>query len=239
MAALASEWLKHFRLLLCTNSTKLDRMQYLNILYEVRVFTGRSEKQDGCSGLWLTETFSTSPLKPLNEIRHLTGSKISTFSTKFVFLCRSEKYDGHPDLWFAETFSTAELLNGIQRNLIGSKISTSSTKFVFFGPNEKARWPPRCLIGWYIFDLSSDNAEQNSAKRDKGKISTSSTKSVVFFLPISKQKWPPSLIRQKGGVLYSGALYVALWVPCFVFPPEVMKRRSLLLFSTKQFTQEC
>ena len=44
------------------------------------------EKQDGHPGLWLAETFSTSPLKPLNWIqRNLTGSKILTFSTKFVF----------------------------------------------------------------------------------------------------------------------------------------------------------
>ena len=44
------------------------------------------EKQDGRPGLWLDETFSTSPLKRLNEIqRNLTGSKISTSSTEFVF----------------------------------------------------------------------------------------------------------------------------------------------------------
>ena len=49
-------------------------------------FSGRSVKQDGRPGLWLTETFSTSPLKPLNGIqRNLTGSNISTSSTKFVF----------------------------------------------------------------------------------------------------------------------------------------------------------
>ena len=49
-------------------------------------FSGRSEKQDGRLGLWLAETFSTSPLKPLNRIQwNLTGSKISTSSTKFVF----------------------------------------------------------------------------------------------------------------------------------------------------------
>ena len=49
-------------------------------------FSGRSEKQDGRPGLWLAETFSTSPLKLLNGIqRNLTGSKISTSSTKFVF----------------------------------------------------------------------------------------------------------------------------------------------------------
>ena len=48
-------------------------------------FLGPSEKQDGRPGLWLAETFLTS-FKPLNGIqRNLTGSKISTSSTKFVF----------------------------------------------------------------------------------------------------------------------------------------------------------
>ena len=49
-------------------------------------FSGWSEKQDGRPGLWLAETYFTSPLKPLKGIqRNLTGSKISTSSTKFVF----------------------------------------------------------------------------------------------------------------------------------------------------------
>ena len=49
-------------------------------------FSGRSKKQDGCPCLWLVETFSTSPLKPLKGIQqNLTGSKISMSFTKFVF----------------------------------------------------------------------------------------------------------------------------------------------------------
>ena len=61
---------------------KLDRKQDLNVLYQV-CFSGRSEKQDGCPGLWLAGTFLTSSLKPLNRIqRNLTGSKISMSSTK-------------------------------------------------------------------------------------------------------------------------------------------------------------
>ena len=115
----------HFRLLLWNHWTEFNETWQ-----EARsqrplpslCFSGRSEKQDGCPGLWLAETFSTSPLKPLNVI---------------------------------------------QRNLTGSKISTSSTKFVFFGPIRKTRWPSWSLIGWDIFDFSSETAEWNSTKLDR------------------------------------------------------------------------
>ena len=85
------------------------------------------------------------------------------------FSGRSEKQHGRPGLWLAETFSTSPLkpLNGIQRNLTGSKISTSSTKFVFFEPIGKTTWPPWPLIGWDIFDFSSETAERNSTKLDR------------------------------------------------------------------------
>ena len=139
MAALVSDWLRHFRLLLWYSRTEFNKTWQ-----EARsqrplpslCFSDRSEKQDGRPCLWLAETFSTSPLKPLNGIqRNLTGSKISTSSTKFVFLgpIGKKKQDGRPGLWLAETFSTSPLkpLNGIQRNLTRSKISMSSTQFVF------------------------------------------------------------------------------------------------------------
>ena len=76
----------HFRLLLWNRWTELNK-----IWQEARsqlplpslCFSGRSEKHDG---LWLAITFSTSSLKPLKGIQpNLTGSKISTSSTKFVF----------------------------------------------------------------------------------------------------------------------------------------------------------
>ena len=124
MAALASDWLRHFRLLLWNRWSEFNETWQ-----EARsqrplpslCFSGWSKKQHGCPVLWMAQTFSTSPLKPL--------------------------------IW-------------IEQNLIGSKISMSSTKFVFFGP-------------------------------------------------IRKQKWPPWLIPQKGGTLYSGARYVALWASCY------------------------
>ena len=89
MAALASDWLRHLRLLLWNHWIEFNEtwqearsQQSLPSL----CFSGRSEKQDGRPGFWLAETFATSPLKPLNGIqRNLTGSKISSHSTKFVF----------------------------------------------------------------------------------------------------------------------------------------------------------
>ena len=66
------------------NSTKHDRKQDLNVLYQVCVF--RADQKNKIPDLWLTETFWTSPHKPLKRIQqNLTGSKISMCSTKFVF----------------------------------------------------------------------------------------------------------------------------------------------------------
>ena len=89
MATLASDRLRHFRLLLWNRWTEFNETwQEAGSQHPLPnlCFSGRSQKQDGRPGLWLAETFSTSPLKPLNGFqRNLTGSKISTSSTKFVF----------------------------------------------------------------------------------------------------------------------------------------------------------
>ena len=88
MAALASDWLRHFRLLwnLWTAFNETWQEARSQRPLPSLCFSGWSEKQDGRPGLWLAETFATSPLKPLNGIQpNLTGRKISTSSTKFVF----------------------------------------------------------------------------------------------------------------------------------------------------------
>ena len=89
MATLASDWLRHCRLLPWNRWTEFNK-NWLEARSQRPLpslcFSGWSEKQDGRPGRWFAETFSTSPLKPLNGIhRNLWGSKISTSSTKFVF----------------------------------------------------------------------------------------------------------------------------------------------------------
>ena len=151
------------------NSTKHDRKQDLNVLYQVCVF--RNDWKNNMAALvsdWLRHfrLFLWNRLTEFNETWQEARSQRPLPS--LCFSGRSEKQDGRPGLWLAETFSTSPLkpLNGIQPNLTESKISTSSSEFVFSGP-------------------------------------------------ISKQKCPPWPIPQKGGTLYSGARYVALWASCY------------------------
>ena len=153
------------------NSTKLDRKQDLNVLYQVFVFRDDLNNKMAAPGLWLAETFLTSPLKPLNGIQwNFTGSKISMSSTKFVFFRadRKNKMAVLASDWLRHfRLLLWKPLEGIQRNLTGSKISMSSTKFVFFGLIGKTRWPSWPLIGWDIFDFFFETTGGNSTKLDR------------------------------------------------------------------------
>ena len=262
MAALASDWLRHFRLLLWNRWTEFNETWQ-----EARsqrplpslCFSGRSEKQDGRPGLWLAETFSTSPLKQLNGIqRNLIGSKISTSSTKFVFFgsIGKTRWPPWPLIgWDISDFSseTAErnstkldrkqdlnvlyqvcVFRADRKNKMAALASDWLRHFrlllwnrwtefnetwqearsqrplpslCFSGWSEKTRWPPWPLIGWDIFDFSSETAERNSTKLER--------KQDLNVLYQRKTRWQPWPIRQKGGTLYSGARYVALWASCF------------------------
>ena len=134
---------------------------------------------------FFSETAKTEFNKTWQEARSQRPPQSLCFSD------RSEIQDGRPGLWLAETFSTSPLkpLNGIQRNLTGSKISMSSTKFVFFGPIGKTRWPPWPLIGWDIFDFSSETAKRNSTKLDR-KQDQCLLPSLCFSGSIGKTRWP-------------------------------------------------
>ena len=152
------------------NSTKLDRKQDRNVLYQICVFRAdRKNKMAALASDWLRHfrLLLWNHWTEFNETWQEARSQRPLPS--LCFSGRSEKQDGRPGLWLAETFSTSPLkaLNRIQRNLTGSKISTSSTKFVFFRLIGKKRWRPWPLIGWDIFDFSSETAERNSTKLDR------------------------------------------------------------------------
>ena len=59
--------------------------------------------------------------------------------------------------------------------------------FILIG---KSKWPPWPLIGWDIFDFSSETTERNSTKVDR-KQDLNILYQVCVFWPISKQKCHP------------------------------------------------
>ena len=206
------------------------------------MFFGPIGKKDGRPGLRLAETFSTSPLKPLNGIqRNLTGSKISTSSAKFVFFepIGKTRWPSWPLIgrdifdFSSETpernstkLDRKQDLNVLYQLCVfrtdrKNKMATLASDWLryfrlllwnhwtefnetsqearsqrplpslcFFGTIGKTRWPPWPLIGWDIFDFSSETTERIQRNLTGSKISTSSTK-FVFFAPIGKTRWPP------------------------------------------------
>ena len=176
------------------NLTKLDRKQDLNVLYKVCVFFGPIGKTR-----W--------PPWPLigGDIFRLLWNRWTEFKETWqearsqgplqslCFSGRSEKQDGRPCLWFAETFSTSPLkpLNGIWQNLTGIYDLNVLYQVCVFGPIGKTRWPPWSLIGWDIFDFSSETAEQNSTKLDRKKDFKCPLPSLCFSGRSEKTRWPP------------------------------------------------
>ena len=173
MAALASDWLRHFRLFLWNCWTEFNETwQEARSQHPLPslCFLGRSEKQDGRSGLWLAETFLTSPLKPLNRIQwNLTGSKISTSSTKFVFFgpIGKTRWPPWPLIGCVITDFSSETAERNSTKLDRKQDLNVLYQVCVFEPIGKTRWPPWPLIGWDIFDFSSETAERNSTKLDR------------------------------------------------------------------------
>ena len=173
MAALASDWLRHFRLLLLNRWTEFNKtwQEARSQLPLPSLCFSSPTKQDCRPCLWLVETFLTFSLKTLNRIqRNLTGSKISSSSTKFVFFgpIGKSRWPPWPLIgWDIFDFYSETAEWNITKLDRPVKISTSSTKFVFYGPIGKTRWPPWPLIGWDIFDFFSETAQRNSTKLDR------------------------------------------------------------------------
>ena len=101
MASPASDWLRHFQLL-CNCWTEFNEIwqetRSQHLLPSLRFFLGPIGKTRQPLRP-LTETFSTSRQLLNGTQRNMTGSNISTSSTKFVFSGRSENQDDSHGLW--------------------------------------------------------------------------------------------------------------------------------------------
>ena len=174
MAAIASDWLRHFRLLLWNHCTEFkeswqEATSQLPLPSFCFFLADWKNKMGALASDWL------------RHFRLLLWNRWMKFKETWLVarsqrplpsLCFSgwsEKQDGRHCLWLAETFSTSplKLLKGIQWNLTRSNISMSPTQFLFFGLIGKTRWLPWPRIGWDIFDFSRETAERNSRKLDR------------------------------------------------------------------------
>ena len=160
---------------------KIYREQVLDVFYQVLSCSGWLKKE-GQPDLWLAKIFFTS-LLPLSGIWwKFTGSKYSTFCTKFLFskLIEYREMAALAFDWLKHfPLLMLQLLNKVWWKFTGSKYSMSSSKFVFFWPIEKQRWLHWPLIGWAIFYFTSASAKQNLTIMIESKYSTSSSKFLV------------------------------------------------------------
>ena len=221
IAALASDWLRHFRLLLWNgwtiqwnlirgkistsstqfvffglirktrlppwpligwdlfdisyktperNSTKLDRKQDLNVLYQGYVFLGHRKNKMAALASYKVRHFLLllwNRRTEFHETWQKTRSQHLLPNLCFFLADRKNKMAALASDWLKHFRLLLWNHWTIQWNLTGSMISRSSPKIVFFGPIGKTRMPPWPLIGWDIFDLSYDTAKHNSTKFDK------------------------------------------------------------------------
>ena len=190
--ALASDWLRNFRLLWWNRWTEFKETWQearSQCLLPSLCFWGWSEKQDGRPSLWLAETFSTSSLKPRNGIqRNLTGSKISMSSTMSVYfgLIGKRRWPPQPLIgWdIFDFFSETAEQNSTKLDR-KQDLNVLYQVCVFSGRLVQKRWPPWPMIGWDIFDNSSETAERDSKKFDR-KQDLNIFYQVVFFSLMSK-----------------------------------------------------
>ena len=114
-------------------------------------------------------TLSTSSQKSLNKVqRNVTGNKISTYSTKFVFCgpIGKRRWPHWPLIgWYIFHFFSETAEQNSTKTCQGAR-SQCPLPSLFFGPTGRPTWPPEPLIGWDIFDFFYETAERNSTKLD-------------------------------------------------------------------------
>ena len=222
MAALASDWLRHFRLLLWNRRTEFNETWQ-----EARsqrplpsfCFSGQSEKQDGRPGLWLAETFSTSPLKPLNIIqRNLTGSKISMSSTRFVFFGPIGKTRWPPwpligrDIFDFSSKTAEQNSTKLDRKQDLNVLYQVCVLLVNWKKKMAALasdWLRHFrLLLWNCWTEFSDTWQEARPQCP--------LPSLYFSGRSVNKNCRTGRFLKKGGTLYSGARYVALWASCLI-----------------------
>ena len=137
MAALASDLLRHFRLLLWNRWTEFNenwqKARSQRLLPSLCFRADRKNKMAAPASDWLRHFRLLLWNRWTEFVETWQEARSQRPLPSLCFSGRSVKKDDRHGPWLAETFFTSplKLLNGIQRNLTGSKISTSSTTLCF------------------------------------------------------------------------------------------------------------
>ena len=203
MAASASDWLKHFRLLLWNRWTKFNEtwtearsQRHLPSL----CFSGQSENEMAApSSDWPQwDIFNFSSKTAVRNSTKLDGKQdLNVLYQVCVFQANRKKQIGHPASdWLIDILDFSS--ETVQQNTM--KLDRKQDLNVLyhvgvFRADRKNKVVARPLIGWDIFDFSSETWHETRSQRPLPSL-------WGVFRPISKQKLRPRPIRQKGGVLY-------------------------------------
>ena len=141
------------------NSTKLDRKQDLNVLYQVCVFrSNRKNKMAALASDWLRHFWLLlwNHWTEFNETWQEARSQRPLPS--LCFSGPSEKQDGRPDLVWLRHFRLLLWNHWTEFNETWQQARSQRPlpSVCFLGISEKTRRPPWPLIGWDIFYFSSE-----------------------------------------------------------------------------------
>ena len=146
------------------NSTKLSRLQDLNVLYQVCVFRA-ALTPDWLRHFqllfWKGWTEFNKTWQEARSIRPLPS---------LCFSGGSEKQDGRPGLWAAYTFFWLLLWNRwteFNKTWQEARLQRPLPSLCFLGRKEKQDGRPGLWLAEIFFYFSSENAERNSTKLDR------------------------------------------------------------------------
>ena len=156
--------------------------------------------------------FLTSFLKPLNRIQqNLTGRKISMSSIKFVFFGPIGKtrlpplplifdFSSVTDEWNLTKLDRKQDLNFLYQ--VCDFRADRKNKMVAMASDWLRHFRLLLLNRW---TACNETWQEERSQRPLPSLCSWADR---------KKRWPAWPIRQKGGTLYSGARYVALWASC-------------------------
>ena len=175
MGALASDWLRHFRLLLWNRWTEFNetwqRSKISKPSYQVCVFRAdRKNKMAALASDWPRHfrLLLWNRWTEFSESWQKARSQRSLPSLFFFRADRKNKMAAWPPNWL-RYFRLLLLKRWMEFNETWQEARSKRPLqgLCFLGRSEKTRWPPWPLIGWDIFDFSSETAEPNSMKLDR------------------------------------------------------------------------